>query len=199
MKERLQLSLVTHPNGYELTINGENFMYFNEAELLVGFNARIGSGKTEPMDKGNLLYMLFEMMLGQHYSQNVDNLQKSVSRLETEYRQRIEQLDAQLAYIKAAIATYEELKKDIKDTSALSKKMAEDYKKACQPYDEYNRRILTLESNMMKVESKFNHLTDQADAKLTIIESKLSNIEKKDSLLSATSDMLIKKIERKLK
>lgn len=196
---RPQLSLVTHQNGYGLTIDGENFMYFSVADLLVGFNARLGSGKTEPMDRGNLLYIIFETMLGQHYSQNVDALKKIVSKLEADYKQRIEQLDAQLAYIKAAIASYEELKENIKETTDLAKKMAEDYKKACQPYDEYNRRILILENDMMKVESKFSHLTDQADNKLTIIYRKLESIEKKDKLLSATSDMLVRKIQNKLK
>ncbi len=36
-KDAIQVKVQTYPNGYGLTVNGEEFMYLNPIDLVAGF------------------------------------------------------------------------------------------------------------------------------------------------------------------
>lgn len=196
MKHLKQISLQTVPNGYAFSYDGHEFLYFNEVDLLAGMMVRIGSGETKEMEKGTILNSLFDMMLGEKYAKDVSKLNDTVNRLAETYSSRIAKLTEQINILNDAIAKHETLKKQVETTTELTNKMAEGYKQAYQPYDEYNRRISRLEANTMKMESKFSTVTDKAELKLHLIERVLERSEEQEKLLSAKVRMLFGKIEQ---
>lgn len=196
MKHLKQISLQTVPNGYAFSYDGHEFLYFNEVDLLAGMMARIGSGETKEMEKGTILNCLFDVMLGEKYAKDVAKLNDTVNRLAETYSSRIAKLAEQINILNDAIAQHETLKKQLETTTDLTNKMAEGYKRAYQPYDEYNRRISRLEANTMKMESKFSTVTDKAELKLQQIERVLERSEDQEKLLSAKVQMLFGKIEQ---
>ena len=47
MAKRINISVKTVPNGYVLKVgDAEDFLYFNEIDLLAGFMARVGALST---------------------------------------------------------------------------------------------------------------------------------------------------------
>lgn len=196
MKHLKQISLQTVPNGYAFSYDGHEFLYFNEVDLLAGMMVRIGSGETKEMEKGTILNSLFDVMLGEKYAKDVSKLNDTVNRLAETYSSRIAKLTEQINILNDAIAKHETLKKQVETTTELTNKMAEGYKQAYQPYDEYNRRISRLEANTMKMESKFSTVTDKAELKLHLIERVLERSEEQEKLLSAKVRMLFGKIEQ---
>lgn len=196
MKHLKQISLQTVPNGYAFSYDGHEFLYFNEVDLLAGMMVRIGSGETKEMEKGTILNSLFDVMLGEKYAKDVSRLNDTVNRLAETYSSRIAKLTEQINILNDAIAKHETLKKQLETTTELTNKMAEGYKQAYQPYDEYNRRISRLEANTMKMESKFSTVTDKAELKLHLIERVLERSEEQEKLLSAKVRMLFGKIEQ---
>lgn len=196
MKHLKQISLQTVPNGYAFSYDGHEFLYFNEVDLLAGIMVRIGSGETKEMEKGTILNSLFDVMLGEKYVKDVSRLNDTVNRLAETYSSRIAKLTEQINILNDAIAKHETLKKQLETTTELTNKMAEGYKQAYQPYDEYNRRISRLEANTMKMESKFSTVTDKAELKLHLIERVLERSEDQEKLLSAKVQMLFGKIEQ---
>lgn len=196
MKDLKQISLQTVPNGYAFSYDGHEFLYFNEVDLLAGIMAHIGSGETKEMEKGTILNCLFDVMLGEKYAKDVAKLNDTVNRLAETYSSRIIKLTEQINILNDAIAQHETLKKQLETTTELTNKMAEGYKRAYQPYDEYNRRISRLEANTMKMESKFSTVTDKAELKLQQIERVFKHSEDQEKLLSAKVQMLLGKIEQ---
>ena len=148
------------------------------------------------MEKGTILNCLFDVMLGEKYAKDVAKLNDTVNRLAETYSSRIIKLTEQINILNDAIAQHETLKKQLETTTELTNKMAEGYKRAYQPYDEYNRRISRLEANTMKMESKFSTVTDKAELKLQQIERVLERSEDQEKLLSAKVKMLYGKIEQ---
>ena len=186
------------PNGYAFTYEGEEFMCFSPMMLVAEVMARVGGANSDEMDKGSLLHCLFEVMLGQQYAKDVDKLKATVTRLENLYAKRIEQLDKQIAILDDAIAKHETMKKQLETTTELANKMSEAYKEAYKPYDEYNRRIMKLENDTMKMESHFKSATAQASTLLKEIELTLRSSQKDERLISAKAAQLVNRLERRV-
>lgn len=187
------------PNGYAFTYEGEEFMCFSQMMLVAEVMARVGGANSDEMDKGSLLHCLFEVMLGQQYAKDVDKLKATVTRLENLYAKRIEQLDKQIAILDDAINKHEQMKKQLETTTELANKMSEAYKEAYQPYDEYNRRIMKLENDTMKMESHFKSATAQASTLLKEIELTLRSAQKDERQVSARAAQLVNRLEHRLK
>ena len=186
------------PNGYAFTYEGEEFMCFSPMMLVAEVMARVGGANSDEMDKGSLLHCLFEVMLGQQYAKDVDKLKATVTRLENLYAKRIEQLDKQIAILDEAIAKHETMKKQLETTTELANKMSEAYKDAYKPYDEYNRRIMKLENDTMKMEAHFKSATAQASTLLKEIELTLRSSQKDERLISAKAAQLVNRLERRV-
>ena len=67
-KELKKILLKTVPNGYSLTVEGTECMYFNETDMLAGFLTHVGLCETANMDRGTILSTLFSAMLGEAYA-----------------------------------------------------------------------------------------------------------------------------------
>ena len=187
------------PNGYAFTYEGEEFMCFSPMMLVAEVMARVGGANSDEMDKGSLLHCLFEVMLGQQYSKDVDKLKATVTRLENLYATRIAKLDKQIAILDEAIAKHETMKKQLETTTELANKMSDAYKEAYKPYDEYNRRIMKLENDTMKMESHFKSATAQASTLLKEIELTLRSAQKDERQVSARAAQLVNRLEHRLK
>ena len=187
------------PNGYAFTYESEEFMCFSPMMLVAEVMARVGGANSDEMDKGSLLHCLFEVMLGQQYAKDVDKLKATVTRLENLYATRIAKLDNQMAILDEAIAKHETMKKQLETTTELANKMSEAYKEAYKPYDEYNRRIMKLENDTMKMEAHFKSATAQASTLLKEIELTLRSAQKDERQVSARAAQLVNRLEHRLK
>ena len=194
MKEKKvfkKIVVMTHPNGYSLNIEGEEFMYFNELDLLLGFLSRVGTGNTNDMEKSDLLNALFNSMLGQKYTQDVDKLKMTVNRLEARYADVTAKLQRELEKVKEANERHEKLTKRTEELTKLVDEMQQGYQKAYKPYDEYNKRISKLESQTTKMESHFNTATTEATTLLKSIQAMYENLDKLVNKISSRGDMMI--------
>ena len=186
-----KIVVMTHPNGYSLNIEGEEFMYYNELDLLLGFLAHIGTGNTNDMEKSDLLNALFNAMLGQKYTQDVDKLKMTVNRLEARYTDVTAKLQRELEKVKEANERYEKLLKSIEYLTELVNEMQKGYQDACKPYDEYNKRISKLESQTTKMESHFNAATNESQMLLKQIRNMYENLDALVNKISSRGDMMI--------
>lgn len=186
-----KIVVMTHPNGYSLNIEGEEFMYYNELDLLLGFLSRVGTGNTNDMEKSDLINALFNMMLGQKYTQDVDKLKMTVNRLEARYTDVTAKLQRELEKVKEANERHDKLTKRTEELTKLVDEMQQGYQKAYKPYDEYNKRISKLESQTTKMESHFNVATTEATTLLKSINTMHDDLEKKINKLSSRGDMMI--------
>lgn len=186
-----KIVVMTHPNGYSLNIEGEEFMYYNELDLLLGFLSRVGTGNTNDMEKGDLINALFNIMLGQKYTQDVDKLKMTVKKLEARYTDVTAKLQRELEKVKEANERHDKLTKRTEELTKLVDEMQQGYQKAYKPYDEYNKRISKLESQTTKMESHFNAATTEATTLLKSINTMHDDLEKKINKLSSRGDMMI--------
>ena len=92
-KNHPKLSLRTVPNGYALTVEGEEFMYFNLMDLLAGVCVHIGMQKTEEMERGSIVTMLFETMLGKKWEESLIRMSSKVSSLESKTEETSKRLN----------------------------------------------------------------------------------------------------------
>ena len=187
-----KISVQTLPNGYSLSIEGNNFMYFNEVDLLAGFLARVGSGQTKEMEKGDILNALFDIMLGQKYAQDVTKLNDVVMRLETKYSERLTKLEKEIKVIDDAIEKHATMKKQLEIVTKMTKEMQDGYEDACKPYTEYKLRINDLEKDTGRMEEHFKTATTQATSLLTFIRETIDKLNQDERLLAARADMLAK-------
>ena len=83
MKEKpIKITVQTLPNGYELKIGGQEYMYFSVMDLLAGFMIHVGMQEPKYMDNGNILTMLFHTMMGNEWEESVTALRTKVSSIE---------------------------------------------------------------------------------------------------------------------
>ena len=194
-----KIEVNTLPNGYSLTIDNNEFMYFSEIDLLAGFLSHVGSGKTDDMEKGDILNTLFNVMLGDKYVRDVDNLNKTVERLERKYNERISKLEKLITIVNDAVTSHETMKAQLEETTKLTDVMREGYSKALKPFKEYDQRINKLEVDTQRMESHFNTATNQADNLLKYIEDRLNEVNKDENILKEKAQMLVKKLDIRLK
>lgn len=101
-KEKTMISLQTVTNGYTLNVDGNEFMYYTEIDLLAGFLAHVGIGETTPMEKGTILSSLFSSMLGGAYADAVTTLKQRVALLTSQYTTTIDRMDKAIDYVTQA-------------------------------------------------------------------------------------------------
>lgn len=94
MKEKpIKITVKTLPNGYELKIGGQEFMYFNPMDLLAGFMIHVGMQEPKYMDNGNILTMLFHTMMGHEWEESVTALRTKVSNMEVSVMKTLSHLE----------------------------------------------------------------------------------------------------------
>lgn len=101
-RDLVKIDIKTLPNGYSLSVNGSDYMYFNEIDLLAGFMAHVGMQESNALERGTLLSNLFSAMMGEAYANAVSTLKQRVGLLTSKYEATLEQMDRSIAYVNQA-------------------------------------------------------------------------------------------------
>ena len=116
-KSELQkISVKTLPNGYELKANGHDYMYFNPMDLLAGFMVHVGLQETDFMEKGNILTMLFQTMIGQEWEKNIQAMRNRIKDME-------DKVGRTLSHLEQTAATGDRLEPKIESLNEAVKKI----------------------------------------------------------------------------
>ena len=113
-KNLLKIKVSTLPNGYSLTMEDQEYMYFNEIDLLAGFMGHVGMREVDYADRGTILSSLMSAMLGDTFTDAVATLKQRVSLLSGKYETTMAKMDDAVAYVNNAQNQIERLEKDIK-------------------------------------------------------------------------------------
>lgn len=211
-----KISVSTHPNGYSLKIDGQDYMYFNMMELLAGVMVHIGLQNTDYMDKGNILTMLFQTMIGQEWEKNItsmrsrikdmeDNLGRTIAHLEQTAKvgdrlePRINELNETIRSLNENIenqkAENRKALMDVRETSQTAKSTSAEFKKETKTMKECI-------SKLKKASDDIKNMKEQADKHLRTIEMlerRLNNIIPEPEKKKVADDQNLKEMEAKLK
>lgn len=175
-KEKLTLSLQTVPNGYVLKVEDQEFMYFNEVDLLAGFLSHVGMGETSPMDKGTIISSLFSAMMGNAYADAVTTLKQRVGLLTSQYNTTISRMDDAIDYVTNAEKQIEGLGKRIKATDEAMKATELLHADNKKEVGATNTRLTMIETRVdelsKRAEEVFNNLTNILTIQKTIEDAK---------------------------
>ena len=114
-KNLAKINLSTLPNGYALTVDDQEYMYFNEIDLLAGFMGHVGMREVDYADRGTILSSLMSAMLGDTFTDAVATLKQRVSLLSGKYETMMAKMDDAIAYVNNAQKQIERLEKDIQN------------------------------------------------------------------------------------
>jgi chromosome segregation ATPase len=191
-------------------------MYFNMMELLAGVMVHIGLQNTDYMDKGNILTMLFQTMIGQEWEKNItsmrsrikdmeDNLGRTIAHLEQTAKvgdrlePRINELNETIRSLNENIenqkAENRKALMDVRETSQTAKSTSAEFKKETKTMKECI-------SKLNKASDDIKKMKEQADKHLKtveLLERRLNNIipepeKKKGGGRSKKADTAVAKI-----
>ena len=114
-KNLSKIKLSTLPNGYALTVEGKEYMYFNEIDLLAGFMGHVGMREVDYADRGTILSSLMSAMLGETFTDAVATLKQRVSLLSGKYETTMAKMDDAIAYVNNAQKQIGSLERDIQN------------------------------------------------------------------------------------
>ena len=114
-KDFTKIKVSTLPNGYALTVDDQEYMYFNEIDLLAGFMGHVGMHEVDYADRGTILSSLMSAMLGDTFTDAVATLKQRVSLLSGKYETTMAKMDDAITYVNNAQNQIERLEKDIKN------------------------------------------------------------------------------------
>lgn len=114
-KNLSKIKLSTLTNGYSLTVEDQEYMYFNEIDLMAGFMGHVGMREVDYADRGTILSSLMSAMLGETFTNAVATLKQRVSLLSGKYETTMAKMDDAVAYVNSAQNQIERLEKDIKN------------------------------------------------------------------------------------
>lgn len=167
-KELKQIMLKTVPNGYSLTVDGTECMYFNEVDMLAGFLAHIGLCETANMERGTILSTLFSAMLGEAYATNVSTLKQRVGLLTSQYNTTIERMDKAIEYVTQAEKTISGLVNRIEQIEVQLKATEADHAKNKKVVDETSTKLADIQR---RSEQTLNSLANTATILKSLEES----------------------------
>ncbi len=175
-KEKLNLLLQTVPNGYTLKVDDQEFMYYNEVDLLAGFLTHVGMSYNTPMDKGTILSSLFSAMLGDAYADAVTTLKQRVGLLTTQYTTTISRMDDAINFVTNAEKQISGLAKRIKTTEEAMKATELLHTQNKKEVGETNARLTMIETRVDELkkhaEEVFNQLANILTTQRAIEDAK---------------------------
>ena len=114
-KDFTKIKVSTLPNGYALTVDDQEYMYFNEIDLLAGFMGHVGMREVDYADRGTILSSLMSAMLGDTFTDAVATLKQRVSLLSGKYETTMVKMDDAIVYVNNAQNQIYRLGKDIQN------------------------------------------------------------------------------------
>ena len=114
-KNLSKIKVSTLPNGYSLTVDDQEYMYFNEIDLLAGFMGHVGMREVDYADRGTILSSLMSAMLGDTFTDAVATLKQRVSLLSGKYETTMAKMDDAIVYVNNAQNQIYRLGQDIKN------------------------------------------------------------------------------------
>lgn len=163
-KDAIQVKVQTYPNGYGLTVNGEEFMYLNPMDLVAGFMAHVGLGEPTQMEKGSILSALMAAMLGESYTTAVTTLKQRVGLLTSQYNTTIERMDKAIEYVTSAEKTIDGM---IKRIEAI-----EDQLKGTEAEHAENKKVVDdVKDKLADIDKKADKVMDSLANSATILRA----------------------------
>lgn len=92
-EKKQKISVSTLPNGYSMKIGGQEYMYFNQMDLLAGFMVHVGLQEADYMENGSILTMLFQVMIGNEWEKNVSALRANLRDMEGKVTSTLSRLE----------------------------------------------------------------------------------------------------------
>lgn len=157
-KEKLiNINVHNLPNGYSLTVGSQEYMYYNPMDLLAGFMVHVGLQETQYMEKGNILTMLFQLLVGEQWEDNINamygrindmdsRLTSTLSRLEKtakfgdKLEPRVNEIDETISTLTEGIAQQKDINRktlmDVRESVQIVKDATSEYKKESAAYKE---------------------------------------------------------------
>lgn len=171
MKKELlnKIEVNTLPNGYGLSVNGEDFMYFNELDLLAGFMSHVGLQESKALERGTILSSLFSAMLGDAYADAVTLLKQRVGLLTSKYEATLQQMDRSIEYVNQAEKTVNGLLQDVKILEDKLKAVGAEHKSVKDSVDEAKKKVDEIAKKSEKV---MNSLANSATIMKAMEEAK---------------------------
>ena len=114
-KDFTKIKVSILPNGYALTVDDQEYMYFNEIDLMAGFMGHVGMREVDYADRGTILSSLMSAMLGDTFTDAVATLKQRVSLLSGKYETTMAKMDDALVYVNNAQNQIYRLGKDIQN------------------------------------------------------------------------------------
>lgn len=167
-KELKKILLKNVPNGYSLTVEGTECMYFNETDMLAGFLTHVGLCETANMDRGTILSTLFSAMLGEAYATDVSTLKQRVGLLTSQYNTTIERMDKAIEYVTQAEKTISGLINRIEQIEVQLKATEADHAKNKKVVDETSTKLADIQR---RSEQTLNSLANTATILKSLEES----------------------------
>lgn len=164
-KEKMTLTVKTVPNGYTLKVDDQEFMYFNEIDLLAGFLSHVGMGETNSMEKGTILSSLFSAMMGDAYADAVTTLKQRVGLLTSQYTTTIERMDKAIDYVTQAEMQIKGFMNRIKATEDAMKSTELMHADTKKEVGATNTRMTMIENRVCDI----NKFAEEINNKLTNI------------------------------
>ena len=157
-KEKLiNINVKNLPNGYSLTVGTQEYMYYNPMDLLAGFMVHVGLQQTEYMEKGNILTMLFQILVGEQWEENVNamygrindmdsrltftlNRLEKTSKIGDKLEPRVNEIDETISTLTESITKQKEENRktlmDVRESVQTVKDAKSEYKKESAAYKE---------------------------------------------------------------
>jgi myosin heavy subunit len=157
-KEKLiKINVHNLPNGYALTVGSQEYMYYNPMDLLAGFMVHVGLQETDYMEKGNILTMLFQLLVGDQWEDNINamygkindmdsRLTFTLNRLEKTAKigdrlePRVNAIDETISTLTESITKQKDINHktlmDVRESVQIVKDAKSEYKKESAAYNE---------------------------------------------------------------
>lgn len=157
-KEKLiKINVRNLPNGYSLTVGSQEYMYYNPMDLLAGFMVHVGLQQTDYMEKGNILTMLFQLLVGEQWEDNVNAMYSRINDMDSrltftlnnlnktakigeKLEPRVNEIDETISTLTESITKQKEDNRktlmDVRESVQIVKDAKAEYKKESAAYKE---------------------------------------------------------------
>lgn len=151
----IKINVRNLPNGYALTVGSQEYMYYNPMDLLAGFMVHVGLQQTEYMEKGNILTMLFQILVGEQWEENVNamygrindmdsrltftlNRLEKTSKIGDKLEPRVNEIDETISTLTESITKQKDINHktlmDVRESVQIVKDAKAEYKKESAAY-----------------------------------------------------------------